>query len=122
MFTKKGGRTSPNLVNYGRMMAYMEGKTGFVAHRDGNGSYNAFEIYSPTISKAVGIEKVLHHYGVPVEDSLGFGDGINDCEMIQLVGHGVAMGNACAELKAVADDVCGNVTEDGLTHYLANIS
>lgn len=107
--------------DYRNMMVHMEGKSGFVAHMDGNGSYNAFEIYSPTISKAVGIERVLHHYGVPVENSLGFGDGINDCEMIQLVGHGVAMGNACEELKAVADDICGSVTEDGLARYLATV-
>ncbi len=106
---------------YQRMLNHMEEESSFTAHMDGNGTYNAFEIYSPTISKAVGIGKVLDHYGVRVEDTYGFGDGINDVEMIRLVGCGVAMGNACDELKAVADEVCGPVTEDGLARFLAGV-
>ena len=108
--------------DYERMMAYMEGKSGFVAHMDGNGTYNSFEICSPTINKAVGIEQVLHYYGVSTEDTYAFGDGINDREMIQAVGCGVAMGNACEELKAVADVVCDPIWEDGLARYLATIA
>lgn len=106
---------------YQRMLDHMSEDSSFTAHMDGNGTYNAFEIYSPTISKAVGITHVLDHYGVRVEDTYGFGDGINDLEMIQLVGCGVAMGNACEELKAAADVVCGSVTEDGLARALADI-
>lgn len=106
---------------YQQMLDHMEQNSAFTARMDGNGTYNAFEIYSPTISKAVGIRKVLEHYGVRAEDTYGFGDGINDLEMIQLVGCGVAMGNACEELKAEADVVCGAVTEDGLAQFLANV-
>lgn len=106
---------------YQLMLDHMKDDSAFTAHMDGNGAYNAFEIYSPTISKAVGIHKVLGWYGVRVEDSYGFGDGINDLEMIELVGCGVAMGNACDELKAAADVVCGTVLEDGLAKFLASI-
>ena len=44
----------------------------------------------------------------------GFGDGTNDLPMIRACGTGVAMGNACEELKREADVVCGNVHERGL--------
>ena len=94
---------------------------GYTVNVDDNGGYNVFELYSPTMSKAVGIQKVLDYFGVPTKDSYGFGDGINDLEMIRLVGTGVAMGNACDELKAQADDVCPSVVEDGLARYLATI-
>lgn len=106
---------------YQTMLDHMRENSSFTARMDGNGTYNAFEIFSPTISKAVGIGKVLEHYDVRVEDSIGFGDGINDLEMIQLVGCGVAMGNACDELKAAADVVCGSVVEDGLARFLAHV-
>lgn len=37
--------------------------------------------------------------------------------MLKEVGHAVAMGNASEELKAVADVVCGDVSEDGIYKY-----
>lgn len=40
--------------------------------------------------------------GLTLQQSMAFGDGNNDLEMLQTVGWGVAMGNASAELKAVA--------------------
>lgn len=65
-------------------------------------------------SKARGIEKLLAHRGCTLEDVFAFGDGLNDIEMLQAVGTGVAMGNAHTEVKAVADVVIGHVDEDGL--------
>ena len=49
--------------------------------------------------------------------AMAFGDGNNDIEMLKSVGHGVAMANASDELKAIADDVCGDVAEDGIYYY-----
>ena len=106
----------------GRLEEAVRGKAEYTARIDDNGGYNAFEVFSPVISKAVGIQKVLDYFGIAMEDSIAFGDGINDLEMIELAGTGVAMGNACDELKAVADAVCGNVDEDGLARYLASVS
>ena len=107
--------------NYELVRETVAGRAGFTAHLDNDGAHNAFEIYSPTISKAVGIQTVLEHYGASVEESYAFGDGVNDVEMIRYAGTGVAMGNACKELKEAADEVCGSVMEDGLARYLATI-
>ena len=52
-----------------------------------------------------------------VQDSYAFGDGLNDLEMIQTVGTGVAMGNAVDELKAVSDLVCDSVHNNGLEKF-----
>lgn len=65
-------------------------------------------------SKARGIEKLLAHCDFAMEDVIAFGDGLNDIEMLQAVGTGVAMGNAHVGVKAVADVVIGHVDEDGL--------
>ena len=37
--------------------------------------------------------------------------------MLQSVGLGVAMENASDDLKAIADDTCGHVAEEGIYHY-----
>ena len=57
---------------------------------------------------------LVEHVGLKREDSYAFGDGINDLEMLTLVGHGVAMGNADPRVKAIADHVTEDVLEDGL--------
>ena len=104
-----------------RMLDAVKGKSAYTARMDGEGTYHCFEIYSPTISKAVGMRVLLDYFGVRTEDSYAFGDGINDLEMIEFAGTGVAMGNACAELKEAADVVCGSIAEDGLAKFLAQV-
>lgn len=65
-------------------------------------------------SKARGIEKLLAHRGGSMADVFAFGDGLNDIEMLQAVGTGVAMGNSHPRVKEVADIAIGHVDEDGL--------
>ena len=77
----------------------------------------AVDIIPADGGKGVAIEKLLAHYGLDRAQAIAFGDGNNDIEMLQAVGTGVAMANASARLKAVADDVCGDVAEDGVYHY-----
>ncbi len=67
--------------------------------------------------KAQAIRKILEHYHLDSTQALAFGDGYNDMDMLQAVGTGVAMGNADARLKEIADDVCGHVSEDGIYRY-----
>lgn len=77
----------------------------------------AVDIIPADSGKGVGISEVLAHYHLRKEEALAFGDGNNDIEMLQAVGVGVAMENASDELKAVADDICGHVADDGVYHY-----
>lgn len=72
------------------------------------------ELMVPDIHKAIAIEKVLTHLNIPRENTFGFGDGINDIEMLEYCNTGIAMGNAREQLKAVADDITDDVDHDGL--------
>ncbi len=72
------------------------------------------EITLAGIDKSAGMNAYLHNVGVARENSIAFGDGPNDMEMIQYAGLGIAMGNGTAALKKVADRVCGDVNKDGL--------
>lgn len=72
-------------------------------------------------SKARGIQKILDHCGREMKDIVAFGDGLNDIEMLQTVGTGVAMGNAHEEVLAIADVVIGHVDQHGLAEGMKKI-
>lgn len=77
----------------------------------------AVDIIPADGGKGEGIRQILSFYHLDRAAALAFGDGDNDIEMLQAVGHGVAMGNASERLKAEADDICGDAAEDGVYHY-----
>ena len=84
-----------------------------------SGIPNNYEISPAGVSKAVGIQVLCDHLGLSVEQAIACGDEGNDREMILAAGLGVAMGNAAAALKEIADDICAPVSEDGIYHYFA---
>lgn len=70
------------------------------------------------IDKSVGVRHVMDYYGLSMDNAMAFGDGGNDLPMIRDVAVGVAMGNACDELKAVANYITTSVDEDGVWQAL----
>lgn len=69
-------------------------------------------------TKAVGIDKIIAHYGIALEETMAFGDGGNDRSMLRHAAIGVAMGNAGEEVKQDADYVTTSVDDDGIYHAL----
>lgn len=69
-------------------------------------------------SKSVGIDKVCAHFGIALEETMAFGDGGNDIQMLRHVALGVAMGNAEEDVKAAADYVTTSVDDDGIFNAL----
>lgn len=81
---------------------------------------NSGEMSIPGVHKASAIELLLAHAGIGREDTIAYGDGHNDLEMITFVQTGVAMGNALPGLKAAADVITGGPDEDGIyTSFVA---
>ena len=62
--------------------------------------------------KGLDVKKVLDYVPFTKEEAIAFGDSINDIEMLQAVGTGIAMDNASQDVKAVADVICGSVREE----------
>ena len=79
------------------------------AHRCING-----ELINRKYDKGRSILRICEYLGVPVEDTIGFGDSMNDLEMIQTVGTSVCMDNGAEALKKISDIVCPAVEEDGM--------
>jgi hypothetical protein len=69
-------------------------------------------------SKSVGIDAICRSYGIAPDETMAFGDGQNDIEMLRHAGIGVVMGNAAEEVQAAADYVTASVDEDGVSRAL----
>lgn len=77
------------------------------------------EISLAHVSKATGLEILNQAYNWTFEQMLAFGDQYNDLEMLQAVGHGVAMLNAPKEIQIIADAVTPTTNqESGVGKYL----
>lgn len=78
----------------------------------------AFDIVPEEGGKALGIQKMLEHYGIRREECMAFGDGENDIDMLRYAGTGVAMGNAEEAVKRQADYVTGDIDDGGIREAL----
>ena len=65
-----------------------------------------------------GIKRMVELLGGDEKDIVVFGDGINDVKMMKEAAFGIAMGNACDELKEIADYVTADSTDDGVLKAL----
>ena len=72
------------------------------------------ELINRQFDKGRGVRIVAEYYGIGLEDTIGFGDSMNDLEMIQTVGSSVCMANGSPALQEISDLVCPAVEEDGL--------
>lgn len=59
--------------------------------------------------------RILNEYlGIKTKESMAFGDGENDIEMLQAAGTGIAMENGSKKLLEKADIICDSVKQDGI--------
>lgn len=79
------------------------------------------ELASPLVTKAAGLEFLGEHLGFTAADTVAFGDGENDVELVDWAGYGVAVANAHRRVLDVADWVCPPVDEEGVAQALEAI-
>lgn len=72
------------------------------------------ELVNRKFDKGKGVQKVCNYLNIPVKDTIGFGDSMNDEEMLKTVGLSICMANGSEKTKSLADDICPSVTEDGM--------
>jgi len=73
-----------------------------------------FEATNPFVNKGNGVRYLAEELlGLSSSNVMTIGDNFNDIEMLEYAGIGVAMGNAPADVKAVAKWVAPSVEQDG---------
>jgi Cof subfamily protein (haloacid dehalogenase superfamily) len=78
-------------------------------------------VISSSACKKQAFSDLLQHYGARPEQVMAFGDAQSDMQFLAMAGAGIAMGNAPAEVQAVADMVTLPVWDDGVAHALEMI-
>ncbi|MGT2809113.1 Cof-type HAD-IIB family hydrolase [Streptococcus iniae] len=81
----------------------------------------SIDVVKTGFNKGTGVNTIKKYLGLSDLPTYGFGDGGNDLDLLKAVDHPIAMENAIAELKELAEFITHKNTEDGilfgLKHY-----
>ena len=78
------------------------------------------EINTPHVNKAFAVKTVCSYLNIDTKAAICFGDYNNDIPMFKTVGTKIAMGNAIAEVKALATEITKSNNEDGIAIWIEN--
>ncbi|GGH82313.1 Cof subfamily protein (haloacid dehalogenase superfamily) [Pullulanibacillus pueri] len=85
------------------------------------GYTDSYDVIRDNVNKGVAVQKVIDLLNISPEQAIAFGDGMNDKEMLSLVGEGFAMGNGHPDLFAYAKHKTTAVTESGIYNGLKSL-
>lgn len=75
-----------------------------------------------SVNKLKGVELIVNKLNISMDNVISFGDGLNDIELLQKSGCGVAMKNASKELQKVADNITAlDNNSKGVEMYLKEL-
>ncbi len=84
-----------------------------------SGSDKKWIVLTPeSLNKKESLVFLGNKLGISLSEMMFFGDGLNDLEVIEAVGVGVAMGNALEEVKEKAKEQTLTNNENGIAYYL----
>ncbi|KAB7788297.1 HAD family hydrolase [Bifidobacterium cebidarum] len=75
-------------------------------------------LMNPQASKEHAFSMLCERLGVPVEDTVAFGDDLIDINMMRAAGRGVAVANANPQVLEIADEVCPANNDDGVAQWI----
>lgn len=79
------------------------------------------EVTAAGVNKSSGLQVVCERWSIDPASVVAFGDNHNDVEMLAWAGRGVAVSNASASAKAVADEVIGHHATDSVAAHIESI-
>jgi Cof subfamily protein (haloacid dehalogenase superfamily) len=85
------------------------------------GDEHGIELLAPGTNKGSGVRTVAESMGLSCHEVMAVGDAANDLEMLAWAGHGVAMGDAPADVKAAARVVVPSSADDGVVEAVRRI-
>ncbi len=82
---------------------------------------NLIDIMPANTSKGRAVKMLADHLGIPISETVAFGDSPNDESMLRAAGFSVAMGNAVPEIKKICNFVTKSNDEYGITYAINHI-
>lgn len=105
---------SPSMERLAAPRAALEDEFDFcIQEADAAGVING-ELINKRFNKGTAVRRLCEFWGVPPENTIAFGDSMNDWEMLKTAGLSICMENGSEKLRQIADEVCPAVEEDGL--------
>lgn len=74
----------------------------------------SLEITAEGVTKALGLQKLAEYLGIPLEETVGMGDGDNDRALLEIAGFAVAMRNATPGIQRICDFVTDDNDHNGV--------
>lgn len=94
--------------------AALSGEFRFVVQDKSDNGFINGELINRKFHKGSGVRRIARALGAELEDTVGFGDSMNDREMMETVGLSVCMGNGSPLLKSISRMAAPPVERDGL--------
>lgn len=79
------------------------------------------DVSNATVGKGSGVEALQKALGITRDESMAFGDYLNDCELLAAVTESYAMGNAHPTLKTQAKHITDSNDNDGVMKILRQL-
>lgn len=76
------------------------------------------EVAAAGVNKGTALDRLAREWNISAAEAIAFGDMPNDLELLSWAGRGVAMGNAHADVLAVADETAPHHQADGVAAVL----
>lgn len=76
------------------------------------------DITSSTANKGRAIQQLFTQFSITAEETMAFGDYLNDMELLKTVHHSYAMANSHPEIKKIARYETLSNNEDGVVHAI----
>jgi Cof subfamily protein (haloacid dehalogenase superfamily) len=79
------------------------------------------EFVAPGVTKGAAVHWLARRLGVPLSQAMAIGDQYGDLEMIEAVGHGVAMSGAPEPVQAVARYIAPSLEAEGAAQMIEEL-
>lgn len=78
------------------------------------------EIVSSKINKSMAVQKVMRKNKITKDEVLAIGVDSNDVQLLENAGFGVAMDNACTEIRKISDYITSTNRDKGVEKVIKN--
>ncbi|GAA2225384.1 hypothetical protein GCM10010413_20000 [Promicromonospora sukumoe] len=79
------------------------------------------DVTAAGVNKAVALDTVRAHLGIPADRTVAVGDGVNDLDMLAWAARSVAMGQAPAIVRSAAGETTDSIDQAGVLPVLASL-
>lgn len=76
------------------------------------------DLMNPETNKGTGLRQLADHLGIPLQNTMAFGDYLNDIELLQTAGCAFVMENGHPALKQIADHIAPSNDENGVVRAI----